>query len=243
MKYKLNDKISKCEALLEEKDQYEDPPKTGKDVATVAKIKNKIENLLEEIQKDIIDLEKELKSQKKKRKKFTDIETKEQILELLKEKIKILKNKYNGEEINEEEVVDNRTALEQLEQKLKEKQDQGGDSEGRELYDEEKEKIDQWKNQVNEQNEMLDELGNVVKELGNEARMAGEANEEINRRTKKLGKNIDKTQNKVKTQNERLNDLVNKIRSSDKICCDIVLILILLGLICVLYSVIKHKFK
>lgn len=243
MKYKLNDKISKCEALLEEKDQYEDPPKTGKEVATLAKIKNKIENLLEEMEQDIVDLEKELKSQKKKRKKFTDIETKDQILELLKDKIKILKNKYSGEEIDEEEVVDNRTALEQLEQKLKEKQEQGGDSEGRELYEEEKEKVEQWKSQVNEQNEMLDELGNVVRELGHEARMAGEANEEINRKTKKLGKNIDKTQNKVKTQNERLTDLVNKIRSSDKICCDIVLILILFGLICVLYSVIKHKFK
>ena len=224
MKYKLNDKISKCEALLEEKDQYEDPPKTGKEVATVAKIKNKIENLLEEIQKDIIDLEKELKSQNKKRKKFTDIETKEQILELLKEKIKILKNKYNGEEIDEEEVVDNRTALEQLEQKLKEKQDQGGDSEGRELYDEEKEKIDQWKNQVNEQNEMLDELGNVVKELGHEARMAGEANEEINRSIKEeeeLGfiynriiiDIFDGYANKIKSFEECLNKLFNYLKS------------------------------
>ena len=53
---------------------------------------------------------------------------------------------------------------------------------------------------------------------------------------------MDKTSKKVKTQNDKLKDLVEQIRSSDKICCDLILILILLGLICVLYSVIKHKF-
>ena len=34
--------------------------------------------------------------------------------------------------------------------------------------------------------------------------------------------------------------MLNKIRTSDKICCDIVLILIVIGLICVLYSVITR---
>ena len=53
---------------------------------------------------------------------------------------------------------------------------------------------------------------------------------------------IKKTTVKVQTQNERVKDLLNKIRTSDKICCDIVLILIVIGLICVLYSVIKHKY-
>ena len=77
------------------------------------KINTKIENLIKEIENDIIELEKELKSQKKK-KKYTDIETKDKIMDLLKDKIKILKNKYNGEEIDEEELIDNRTALEKL---------------------------------------------------------------------------------------------------------------------------------
>ena len=53
---------------------------------------------------------------------------------------------------------------------------------------------------------------------------------------------IIKTTVKVQTQNERVKDLLYKIRSSDKICCDIVLVLILIGLICVLYSIIKHKY-
>ena len=206
------------------------------------KINNKIENLIKEIEIDIVELEKELKSQKKK-KKFTDIETKDKIMKLLKDKIKILKNKYNGEEINEEEFNDNRTALEQLDIILREKHNNDENSEGRELYEEEKEKMDEWNNKIGQQNENLEELGKAVKELGNEAKNAGKANEDIKKRTNKLDKKIDHAHEKVKGQTERLTDLVNKIRSSDKICCDIILILILLGLICVLYSIIKHKFK
>ena len=206
------------------------------------KINNKIENLIREIEIDIVELEKELKSQKKK-KKFTDIETKDKIMKLLKEKIKILKNKYNGEEIDEEEFNDNRTALEQLDIILREKHNNDENSEGRELYEEEKEKMDEWNNKIGQQNENLEELGKTVKELGNEAKNAGKANEEIKKRTNKLDKKFDHAHEKVKGQTERLTDLVNKIRSSDKICCDIILILILLGLICVLYSIIKHKLK
>ena len=206
------------------------------------KINNKIENLIKEIEIDIVELEKELKSQKKK-KKFTDIETKDKIMKLLKDKIKIVKNKYNREEINEEEFNDNRTALEQLDIILREKHNNDENSEGRELYEEEKEKMDEWNNKIGQQNENLEELGKAVKELGNEAKNAGKANEEIKKRTNKLDKKFDHTHEKVKGQTERLTDLVNKIRSSDKICCDIILILILLGLICVLYSIIKHKFK
>ena len=208
----------------------------------LAKINTKIENLIKEIENDIIELEKELKSQKKK-KKYTDIETKDKIMDLLKDKIKILKNKYNGEEIDEEELIDNRTALEKLDHILKEKYNNEENSEGRELYDEEKEQIDEWNREKDKQDEMLEQLGNAVKNLGNEAKIAESANEEINKKTKKLSKKMEKTGEKVKGQTDRLIDLVTKIRSSDKICCDIVLILILLGLICVLYSVIRHKFK
>lgn len=241
LKFKLNDKISECETLLEEKDKL-DKKKSGKEVYMLAKINTKIENLIKEIENDIIELEKELKSQKKK-KKYTDIETKDKIMDLLKDKIKILKNKYNGEEIDEEELIDNRTALEKLDNILKEKYNNDENSEGRELYEEEKQQIDEWKREKDKQDEMLDQLGHAVKNLGNEAKVAESANEEINKRTKKLSKKMDKAGEKVKGQTDRLTDLVTKIRSSDKICCDIVLILILLGLICVLYSVIRHKFK
>ena len=92
------------------------------------------------------------------------------------------------------------------------------------------------------QDEKLDEIAEGIKILKHEGEMAGIGIKEVGERTKKTGKDMDKTHERVKTQNERISELVNKIRSSDKICCDIVLILILLGLICVLYSIIKHKY-
>ena len=53
---------------------------------------------------------------------------------------------------------------------------------------------------------------------------------------------MNETEKKVLTQNEKVKELITKIRSSDKICCDIILIILLCGLICVLYSIIKRKF-
>ena len=75
-----------------------------------------------------------------------------------------------------------------------------------------------------------------------EAEKAGGAIAEIEIKVKKTDGKISKTGQKLQTQNERVKDLLYKIRSSDKICCDIVLVLILIGLICVLYSIIKHKY-
>ena len=82
----------------------------------------------------------------------------------------------------------------------------------------------------------------LVKDLGIEAEKAGDAIKGMKGKIKGTDGGITTTTVKVQTQNERVKDLLNKIRTSDKICCDIVLILIVIGLICVLYSVIKHKY-
>ena len=88
----------------------------------------------------------------------------------------------------------------------------------------------------------MEKISKGIKQLKYEGEMAREGINEIGKRTKQSGKKIDDTQQKILSQNERVKELINKLRSSDKICCDIVLILILLGLICVLYSIIKHKY-
>lgn len=225
---------------MEEKDKLVDATE-GKEIFKRKKIEEKIDKLLLEIDIDLSDLEKEYKAQTKKKNKYTDLETKEKILELLKEKVKIIKNKYNGEEV-EEELIDNQTALEKLENILEKRKEMGENSDERELYEEENDKIEDWKARVKDQDEMLDEVGEGVKNIKNEAERAGEGISNINKKVKKTQKKMDKTSKKVKTQNDKLKDLVEQIRSSDKICCDLILILILLGLICVLYSVIKHKF-
>lgn len=239
----LNDKISKFETLLEEKENLEDA-KGGRELMQLKKIEFKLEELIEEMDKDIINLETELKSQRKKPKKFPDIKTKEEVYKLLKDKIEILKKKYKGEDVDEEKIEDNRTALEKLEDLLKKNHNDDYDyTQDRELNQEEKDKMDEWKQKEKEQNEMLDEIAEGVREIGNQAKLAGKGIKDLGKIEKQTEKKMGKTTERIKSQNERLKELVNKIRSSDKICCDLVLILILIGLVCVLYSIIKHKYQ
>ena len=92
------------------------------------------------------------------------------------------------------------------------------------------------------QDDKLEDIRKGIIAIKIGAKKAGEGLEEIDKKVKRNGDHIIKTGKKLQTQNERVKDFINKIRSSDKICCDIVLILILIGLVCVLYSIIKHKY-
>ena len=56
----------------------------------------------------------ELKAQRKKPKKFQNIKTKEEILNLLKKKMQMLRYRYDGMEVKDEEIEENKTALEKL---------------------------------------------------------------------------------------------------------------------------------
>ena len=56
--------------------------------------------------------------------------------------------------------------------------------------------------------------------------MAEEGIDNIQKRFKKANKKVDKTNIKVTTQTQRIKDLTRKLRSSDKLCCDIILIFI-----------------
>ena len=92
------------------------------------------------------------------------------------------------------------------------------------------------------QDDKLKDIRKGIQAIKIETEKAGEGLKEIGKKVKQNEDHIDKTGKKLQTQNERVKDFINKIRSSDKICCDIVLILILIGLVCVLYSIIKHKY-
>jgi chromosome segregation ATPase len=184
----------------------------------------------------------ELKAQRKKPKKYKNIDTKEEIMDLLKQKMKLLRYRYDQNEIKEEEVQENRTALEKLENILEERKNTGNNYPDRELFEEEEEKMNEWKDRIKKQDEQLDYVHQGVKALKYELQQAGEGIDEINRKAKKTHKKMSKTHKKVVTQTQKLKDLVYKLRSSDKVCCDIILIMILLGLIGVLISIIKQKY-
>ena len=238
LKFQVSEKLSKFETFLNQREIYEKSD-NKRDVLEKKKVEGKLEVLNKEIKNGINDLEKELKAQRNK-KKFYDIEEKEQILELLKKKIKILEKKYNGEDV-EDELNNNKQSIQKLEDFLKQSKI-NENSEQRELYEEEKNKMDEWDEREKKQDEQMEEIRGGLKRLKNEAEKAGEAIKETRKRIKQTRIKIDGTTVKVKSQNERVKELVNKIRSSDKICVDLVLILILFGLVCVLYSIIKHKY-
>ena len=240
LKFKLNEKMKKCEALIEERNKYKDATE-GKKIFARKKTEKMIEQSFEDINLDIKEMEKELKHQKKNPKKFHDIKTKEKILDLLKKKLNILKAKYDDNDYDEDEYSHNENQIQTLEKFLNSKQ-QLGDNNERDIYEEEENKIDEWNKRVKKQDEQLDEIHKGVGKLKKEAGTAGVGINKIGTKVHKLNKHTDKTQKSVKTQNERLKELVFKMRSADRYCCDIILILILIGLLCTLYSIIKHKF-
>ena len=112
----------------------------------------------------------------------------------------------------------------------------------RELYVEEKEKIEEWKKEEEEQNKDLDEILCSIKILKEEAKKTGEGIQLLGEKVDDAGKIGGKVIIKIETQNMKLKKLINEIRSNDKICFDIILIIIIFGLICILYSIIKRKF-
>ena len=64
LKFRLNEKMKKCEVLLEERSKLKDATQ-GKKIMERKKIENKIGQLLEEIRLDLKEMESELKHQKK----------------------------------------------------------------------------------------------------------------------------------------------------------------------------------
>ena len=86
LKFILNEKMKKCEVLLDERTKLKDAEE-GKKIMERKKIEKKIESLLEDIKLDMKEMEKELKHQKNNPKKYMDVETKSQILDFINKKI------------------------------------------------------------------------------------------------------------------------------------------------------------
>ena len=239
-KYEISQKMQEIENNLNERDKLmssENP----KDIVKRKKHENNASIALDEIEKKLNDLKIELKAQERKPNKYQNVENKKEILKLLNQRYNLLKNKLDGAPEVEEEIEDNRTNLEKLDEILNKKQNQNYQE--REMYDEEKEKIEEWKKEQEEQDKDLDEIKDGVKVLKNEVKLAGEGIKQVHNKVIKTTTKTEKIQKKIETQNMKLKKLLNKIRSSDKICVDLILFFILLGLIMVLYSIIKRRKK
>ena len=158
----------------------------------------------------------------------------------MKERNELLRNKLNGVSIEEKKYEGNKNIIEAFDD-LMEKYNKAENEEQREIYEEEQNKINEWNAKIEQQNEDLNDILIGIRNIKKEAEIANEKINTIGAHVNGLTTKVEGTSKKVKTQNERLKDLLNKIRKSDKICCDIILILILIGLIMVLYRIIKKK--
>ena len=235
----INIILQEIENNLNERDKLmssENP----KDILSRRKHENNASIKLIEIEKNLNKLKIELKSQEKKPNKYQNVDKKKEILEHLDKRYNLLKKKLDGDSEVEEKINDNRTVLVQLNDILKKKNNEKYKE--RELYVEEKEKIEEWKKEEEEQNKDLDEILCSIKILKEEAKKTGEGIQLLGEKVDDAGKIGGKVIIKIETQNMKLKKLINEIRSNDKICFDIILIIIIFGLICILYSIIKRKF-
>ena len=238
LRFKISEKLKEAETLLNSRDKILNSS-VPKEIYERKTIESKLETLLDDIDKQLKELNIELKAQMKKGGKYVDFSKKEQIKVLMEQKFQLLRGKFDGIEVEEQQIVDNRTNLEKLEEILE--MEAGGAQQERDLTDAEKEKMALWKEEIERQDKDLEEVGDIVKQLRHEVKLAGENIEKTGKNVKKLNKNTDKAKAHVDSQNKKLKDLLGKLRSGDKICLDIILILIALGLIAILYNIIKKK--
>ena len=240
LRFEINDNLKEVETLFIQRDKIL-LSTIPKEIFERKTLESKLETLLDEIEKKMKKLSIELKAQKNKTGKYGDFTQKEKMVELMEQKYQLFRSKLDGMDIDEKQIEENKTSIEQLEDILA-KEEGRAPQEERELYEEEKAKMQEWKDEVKRQDEELDEVHDVVKQIKEEARIASENIDKTNKNVKKLSKSTDQVTKRVNTQNKKLKDLIGKLRSGDKLCMDIVLILVALGLVAVLYNLIKSRF-
>ena len=240
LRFKINEKLKEVETLFNQRDKILNST-VPKEIYEKRNLELKIESLLEDIDKTMKEFNRELKAQKNKIGKYGDFTQKEKMAHLMEQKYQIFRSKLDGMTIDEKTIEENKSSIEQLEDILAKEDGRGGEKE-RELYEEEKAKMQEWKEEVERQDKDLEEIGDVVVKIKEQAKLASENIDNTRRTVKKLTKNTDQVTRKVNSQNKKLKDLIGKLRSGDKLCMDIILILVALGLVAVLYNLIKSKF-
>ena len=240
LRFELNEKLKEVETLFNQRDKILTST-VPKEIFERKTLEKKLEDALDEIEKNMKKLNIELKAQKNKTGKYGDFTQKEKMTQLLEEKYKLFRSKLDGMDIDERQIEENKNSIEQLEDIIAKEEGRGPQQE-RELYEEEKAKMQEWKDEVDRQNRDLEEIGEVVKQIKDEAKLASENIENTGKTVKKLIKRTDQVTKRVNTQNKKLKDLIGKLRTGDKLCMDIILILVALGLLAVLYNLIKARF-
>ena len=240
LRFQINDELKTVETLLNDRDKILNST-VPKEIFDRKKIESKLEEKLDQVEDMMKKLNIELKAQKNKTGKYGDFTQKEKYVTLMEQKYQLFRSKLDGMEIDEKQIEENKDSIEQLEEILANEEGKTAQEE-RELYEEEKAKMQEWEEEKARQDQDIDEIGNVVDQLREQSKLASENIDRTNKKVKQVTKKTVQATKKVNQQNKKLKDLVKKLRSGDKLCIDIVLILIVLGLIAVLYNIIKSQF-
>jgi chromosome segregation ATPase len=108
-----------------------------------------------------------------------------------------------------------------------------------ELMDFEKEAISRWKNMDRKIDEYAERIGDNVLELKSRALNINNVLERHEEKLENLEEGIDQANEELETSTKRLKKLIVKVRSGDKFCCTLCLLIILIGLIVVAYNIIQ----
>ena len=170
----------------------------------------------------------------------------------LEKQINFLDGKYNNIEIKEENIFDNN--IPKISDLLESDSNLGSndklgpniidksENDDRPIYEEEEKIIDEFKIRVMKQDEQIDKIRFQVGILKCQALEIQQLLKGMNIPNKKSESKMITTIENVKKSTERVNEFIKELRSPSRFCCDIILILILMGLICVLISIIRHKY-
>jgi len=211
-----------------------------KEIFQRKKLESNLETKLDTVEEMLKNLNIELKAQKNKTGKYGDFTQKENYVGLIEQKYQLFRSKLDGMEIDDKQIEENKDKMEQLEEIIANEEGRTAKEE-RELYEEEKAKMQEWKDELARQDEDLDEIHDVVKQIKDEAKLAGENIARTHKKVKQVSKNTVQTTKHVNQENKKLKDLIGKLRGGNKICLDIILVLIVLGLIAALYYIIKSR--
>ena len=239
LRFEINDELKTVETLLNDRDKILNST-VPKEIFERRKIEGKLEEKLDKVEDMMKKLNIELKAQKNKTGKYGDFTQKEKYVSLMEQKYQLFRSKLDGMEIDEKQIEENKDSIEQLEEILANQEGRSAQEE-RELYEEEKAKMKEWEEEKARQDEDIEEIGNVVIKIKDEAKLASENIEKTHKQVKRVTKKTIQTTKRVNQQNQKLKDLIKKLRSGDKLCIDIILILVGLGLVAVLYNIIKSQ--
>ena len=112
----------------------------------------------------------------------------------------------------------------------------------RELSEQETKLMEEFQQNDKEIDELLDQVIDLAKGLGEHARNLNTGIMTQQRLIKNINKRAEKARADLSRKNDALASTLKKYRSTNKLCVDVILIVVFLALVGVLIHVIKSKF-